>query len=878
VILVKKRVGIALLLLGFGSVGFAQPGAGRLEGRVVKEGQGVGAVTVLVNELKKAEITDENGAFVFDPIPAGSYTLIFTLGDNTVVRQVIVLAGKPTKIEQAVDWNLGVREKVTVTAAAARAAKIVDAPAAITSVPEEVIEREAAHGQLPKILEFTPGAEVTQSGLYDFNFNTRGFNSSLNRRVSTYIDGRNVGVVLLGAQEWSALSMPLDDLAGLEFIRGPSAALYGANASSGVINITTKAPRDSLGDMFRITGGELSTFALDFRRAAELGNGWFMKVMAGLKNTGDFTVSRNPENQQPGSRCTDALGNPLPNPEYECYCDPQLTGDRGCIPPEKTLFREQNNDIRFATVRFDKYLADDTLLTFESGYTDAEGPVLQTGIGRVQIRNTRRPFARFNYAHPRWNVLAHWTHREGDQVNLNQELRVQDELITDTDRYGVEAQGNWTFFSDRMRWVIGAAYTEEEVDSPDDQGAQTVIFEPVDAEYEALFTQFDYKINDHVKLVGAGRVDASSLHDTQFSPKLAGVFSINPKHSFRLTFNKAFQVANYSEFFLHARVGQFPLLGFANAICQGPIVQVDCGVTEDPPVLAVGNDDLRLEKTQSWELGYSGLLGNRAFITIDYYRSEHEDFITDLIHQVGTSLGNTEGCVNTDFEPETDPLECPINADYLPWVSTDEAENTVLFTNPITGETLTVATALRNAVDNSVGGNRLGLRLAQDLDGGTVIVGRTYANIGDVETQGIDLGIQYFVNEAWNLQASYSWFDFEIIDTGGDASGVPVADDLETILSPNTPEHKGSLGVSFVKNRWSASLSGRWVDDFFWGAGLFQGPVESYTTADFAGSVAFNRTVSLGFNVANLLDDKHYQAYGGDRLSRRALTNLTFHW
>ena len=51
-----------------------------------------------------------------------------------------------------------------------------------------------------------PGAEVTQSGIYDYNFNTRGFNSSLNRRVATLIDGRNPAVPFLGAQEWAAMT------------------------------------------------------------------------------------------------------------------------------------------------------------------------------------------------------------------------------------------------------------------------------------------------------------------------------------------------------------------------------------------------------------------------------------------------------------------------------------------------------------------------------------------------------------------------------------------------------------------------------------------------------------------------------------------------
>ena len=119
---------------------------------------------------------------------------------------MIVDPGATAQVDLGIDWEVGIVEEEVVTAVQ-RAAKIVDAPAAVTSIPAGG-DRDCRppHGQVPKLLEFTPGAEITQSGLYDFNFNTRGFNSSLNRRVSTYIDGRDVGVVLLGAQEWAAIS------------------------------------------------------------------------------------------------------------------------------------------------------------------------------------------------------------------------------------------------------------------------------------------------------------------------------------------------------------------------------------------------------------------------------------------------------------------------------------------------------------------------------------------------------------------------------------------------------------------------------------------------------------------------------------------------
>lgn len=857
---VWRRVCVVLFLSLFG-LSFAQDGppTGRLEGRVHKADKPVRAAVVVLNELRLTTLTDNKGEFEFDDVPIGSYTIVVTLGSNVLTRPGASVAENFTsKFDIEVDWDLTIVEEITVTAAA-RAAKIVDAPSAVTSVPKEEIEEQASTGQVPKVLEFTPGAEVTQSGLYDFNFNTRGFNSSLNRRVSTYIDGRDVGVVLLGAQEWAAIAGGLDDVATLDFIRGPSAALYGANASSGVVNIVTKAPKDSLGTLLRVTGGELDSLSLDFRRADRLGNGWFSKVIAGGKDSGDFTITRDPEVN--------------PEPEYSEYC--MLIGETDCLPEEKPLFVDQDNEIRFGSLRLDKYLKNDQhLLSFEGGISTVDGPALQTGIGRVQIIDSERRFYRVNYSTPRWNVLGHYAVREGNQANLTADLIRNFELISDDTRYGFEGQANWKFVDGKYRLVVGGAYTREEVDTTNPAtGRQTVVYEPITTHREAVFSQFDWQISEKFKAVFAGRVDENTLHSTQFSPKAAFVYSFDPLNSVRFTYNEAFQVANYSEFFLSTRISAFPIGGFVQAICAP--FGVDCGIAPGQganptfiDILAVGNDDLELEKTQAFEVGYSGLIAKKLFITVDYYNSDNENFITDLVPQVGTILGNTEGCQATDDlgVPLVDPLpeQCPINNDYLRWISTDEAENTF-----IPGTMLTFAQAIRNAVDNSVGGGELGFRLAQNLDGSTVVIGRTYANVGQVETQGVDFGTQYFITEGLKVQLNFSWFDFEIKDSDPR---------VNEILLPNTPEYKGSVAVSYRKNKFSASVGARWTDGFRWSAGVFQGDVPEYETVDAAVSYRFTDYLTLGVNVANVLDDRSRQTFGGDILRRRALANVTYRW
>ena len=78
--------------------------------------------------------------------------------------------------------------------------------------------------------------------------------------------------------------------------------------------------------------------------------------------------------------------------------------------------------------------------------------------------------------------------------------------------------------------------------------------------------------------------------------------------------------------------------------------------------------------------------------------------------------------------------------------------------------------------------------------------------------------------------------------------------------------------------RWDGSASLRWVEEFRWAVGPFQGDVPSYTVVDLNGNVRFGENWSVGVSVANLFDEEHWEAFGGDILRRRALANVAFGW
>lgn len=777
---------------------------GRVEGRVARpSGEALPGVAVVIDGVG-ATTTDANGEFALEAVPAGDHVLSLTLGTNVTTENVTAAAGETREVAIAVDWDLSFIESITVFSASRRPERIVEAPAAISIVTAEEVERQASHGQLPKLLEFTPGAEVTQSGLYDYNFNTRGFNSSLNRRVATLIDGRNPSVAFLGSQEWAAISFPLDDLSTVELVRGPSAALYGANASSGVLNLITKRPRDSQGGQVRVAAGELSTVNADARWAGDLGEDFALKVQAGVRNSGDFAQPRN----QRG--------------EYAPLCS--AAGQADCLPREVVgLDPFDDNEISFGSARFDSYLGENGLFTAEGGLASIEGPVFQTGIGRVQLQDVEREWFRANLNYPRWNVLGYWNTRDAPQQRA---LSSGANLALEDESWRLEGQTNWEFAGGDARVVGGLSYGEDDIDSEDPRTSrQTLLFEPVSADFTAVFGQLDWSLSDSFKVVVAGRFDESSLYDSQFSPKGALVYSFNPNHTMRLTYNEAFQVANYSEFYLQAPAAPPANLAGVNAlVCLANGFNCGLGLT---PVLALGNEDLELEEVETLEVGYSGILAGRTYVTLDYYRSENTNFITDLLPQLGTSLGR-------------------INPNFGPWVAP-------------AGIPPQIQAIIRGLVP----------LLSNNLDGSNILAAASYTNFGEVETEGVDFGVNYYRGDGWNLTGTYSWFDFEIQD--------PLPG-LSNLLLPNTPPHKLAAGAHYTQNRYDAGVSGRWVDDFRWVVGPFQGDVEAYYTVDATGNYHFNDNWTLGVTIANLTDNQHWESWGGDVIGRRALGQITFAW
>jgi len=345
---------------------------------------------------------------------------------------------------------------------------------------------------------------------------------------------------------------------------------------------------------------------------------------------------------------------------------------------------------------------------------------------------------------------------------------------------------------------------------------------------EAVFGQIDYDFTERLKVVFAGRLDFSSLHKTQFSPKVSAVYKLNPSHSIRLSYNRAFQAPNYTQYFLKAPAAPpVDLSAIEDGLSTAFGMDLGLGF-ESIPVLALGNKNLSVEEITSYEIGYSGLIARKLIFDVNYYKSQLKNFVTDMLPFINHAYGPY--APPSDLSPE-------------------------------------IQKAILGTLEENLPPDLIALMSNSLEDRSAIFAVVSCTNAGKVNTQGVELGLKYFFNKYLSADFNYSWFDFVVRE-----------ELIEDPIIPNTPEHRFNSGVTYVSDRLDISTRYRWVDEFPWGCGIFVGPVKSYNLVAFTANYHFRNGFSVGFNISNLLNNNHYQTFGGDILGRNMVATCFYRW
>ena len=159
--------------------------------------------------------------------------------------------------------NLSIEQlaQIEVRSASKTDEPLSSAPAALYVITGDEILSSGVNS-LPETLRLAPNLQVQQIDASNYAISARGFNGiESSNKLLVLIDGRSVYAPLASAVYWNLHWPMLEDIQQVEVISGPGGTLFGPNAVNGVINVTTRDARDTLGTTARGTAGAMERSA-----------------------------------------------------------------------------------------------------------------------------------------------------------------------------------------------------------------------------------------------------------------------------------------------------------------------------------------------------------------------------------------------------------------------------------------------------------------------------------------------------------------------------------------------------------------------------------------------------------------------------------------
>ncbi len=597
-------------------------GVGVVEGMVtdIDTGVPVPGATVLIEGTSLGAVTDADGLYVIEGVPAGTHQVqMMRAGDVEATRSVEIGAGQTARLDLQADDSQLAGEVIIVTGTRSPE-KIFDAPVTVEAVSEETLERTPGTTYMASLAD-VKGVDFANVGINDQRISMRGFTTQFNSRLITMIDGRLAQLPGSGLPQGTLLPSPGIDMKAIEVVVGPASALYGANAHSGVVNIISKSPWDESGASLTLRGGSQELFDGAMRVAGTVGDSLGWKVSAQLMRATDYEpdCDINPGFMYNTTVCESAVV-----ADYEV----------SSLKAEGSLY----------------YKFGDWTAKAATGFSETNnfGP---TNIGRNHLRDWQTQYQALQVNHPNW--YAQVTRTATDSGNSYQldglvataDVRARDGRSIAPADLGA-ARGASAFIDtssmldgelqhrNRFYGVDATLGVQVRQYMPDSGGTYLAdaLGQDLDATELGGYAQADYRLfDDRVRLVGAARVDNHSNYDAQLSPKVAVVGEVATGHKLRAGYNRAFKSPTILENYLYIynQGANINLVGnrtgFEIRDMDGAVVN-----TIDPLVP---------EKVDTLELGYKGILNRHVFVDLVVYNAWYNDFIGPLTPQASPAAG-----------------------------------------------------------------------------------------------------------------------------------------------------------------------------------------------------------------------------------------------
>lgn len=728
---------------------------------VVKDaesGEPLIGVSVAVKGTTSGGITDESGNFNFSTNARTPFTVVISSVGYANKEILVQNATEATNLSVDLSQSVILADEVVVSASR-RAEKITESPATVNVITAQDIANLPSFNP-GELLARQKGVDFVRSGVLGTGINVRGFNNTFNAKNLQLNDGRFSTLIATGLPMGALTPVVKEDIERVEIVLGPSSALYGPNAGNGIVNTVTKDPRTSQGTTLAFGFGAQDVFSTRIRHAQTIGNRFAFKI------NGEYTRGTEFE-------YTDSVyvtGNALTaNPNFDPGQAPSPLNN-----PTRGV-AELDLDRTFEAIKGDVslyYSIDDDKDIIFSYLGSNSSNLGVTNQGRNQIRDWQIHQFHLRYVSTNWFAqVYHTLSRTDSTFNLNQRTTNYWNLmrnatgdateggatITASEEASARANSftNAVFTDDSERWnaelqynnqfgnltlIAGAQFQRDEGDSNGtyllDTDGEIVVNQI------GVYTQLEYKFGDSgLKAVASARGDNHDFYGFNFVPKGALLY-IGDKGTWRLTYGLGIAAPT--------------IINLEGRLFGGLILGNGEGFTlSDGTVI----NELKVEKTQTIELGYKGNPLKGLFIDANAYFNFSQDFISPLTNIVPTGLAGGPVVTLRGTEPITNFTALP----------------------------------------------------------GLVL---TYLNFGKVNTWGVDLGFNYYINNYFNIGLNYSYFDYDLRtdDLANDSNRDGVVSETDLLL--NTPKHKASIAFNANKGRFFGTVLARWVQEYDFFSGI----------------------------------------------------------
>ena len=205
-------------------------------------------------EMVKTELatcSDEEGEFSIANAPNGVHEIKVSMpGYSTEVRNIQIISGRTVEIIFQLKRVVVSLDEIIVSAT--RAPSTLDAVSVFASVISQKQIISSTGSDLGELLETSGFLQVHDYGTSSLSMvSMRGSSAT---QVLVMVDGERLNDSLRGGADFD--NIPLNIIDRVEIVRGGQSALYGADATGGVINIITKRP----GSNFIRSWGQAGSF------------------------------------------------------------------------------------------------------------------------------------------------------------------------------------------------------------------------------------------------------------------------------------------------------------------------------------------------------------------------------------------------------------------------------------------------------------------------------------------------------------------------------------------------------------------------------------------------------------------------------------------